>query len=163
MNKSSLRNLLGTVAIIVCNVVLLLTQQSKFAAAGDEISSFVGLLALSAIFSGMVGGIIAPYTYKRVVLYVEGMLAGVILLGGIILLLVGQEFGNTTNGLAELGLIIIIIILLVGMVLGVIASGLGFFIGAFIGSKIGKKFTQNYTLETDEQADFNSTPFPSRM
>jgi len=74
MNKSSLRNLLGTAGIMVCNLVVLLTQQSKFESSTIDVGSFIPIIAVSTILSGMIGGILAQYTYKKVVLYVEGIL-----------------------------------------------------------------------------------------
>jgi hypothetical protein len=163
MNKSSLRNLLGTAGIIVCNLVVLLTQQSKFESSTNDMGSFIAIIAVSTILSGMIGGILAPYTYKKVVLYVEGILVGIILIGGLILYIIGEGIGDSGNILAELTIIIILFMLVILIIISVIVSSICLFIGAFFGSKIGKIFTQNYTLESEISESFSDTPFPSQM
>lgn len=163
MKKSSLRNLLATVAMIVGNAIFIITQQSRFASLGDEIGSFVAIIAASTIISGFVGGIIAPYTYKKVVLYIEIILAVCVLIGGIILTSMGQEIGNTGSALGELAIIIVIVILAVAILIFGIVSSIGFFLGAFMGSKVGKSFTSNYTVENDESSNFGDSPFQSQM
>ena len=163
MTKAFIRNLLATLTIIVVNVVILITQQNKFATIDDEIASFAAIIFASTIISGILGGIIAPYTYKRVILYVEIVLALCVLIGGIILFAMGQEIGNTGSALGELALIIIIVILAVAILVFGIVSSIGFFLGTFIGSKIGKSFTSNYMLNDDNSTNFGDTLFSSQI
>ncbi|MHA1618566.1 MAG: hypothetical protein ACTSVZ_04730, partial [Promethearchaeota archaeon] len=95
MNKSSFRNILGAAGIIVCNLVVLLTQQSKFESSTIDVGSFIPIIAVSTILSGMIGGILAPFTYKKVVLYVEGILISIIFIGGLILYIMGEQIGDS--------------------------------------------------------------------
>ncbi len=163
MKKKSLRNGLATGAIISCNVVVLLLLQLRSGNISEDIGSLAGTLAVSTTLSGIVGGIIAPYTYKRVVLYVEAILAIIVLIGGIIIFAIGQGVGTTDNAFAELAIILILVILVAAILIGAVVSGIGLFLGAFIGSKIGKAFTHNYTEKSGENENFSSPAFQSQM
>ncbi|WP_371805924.1 hypothetical protein [Candidatus Lokiarchaeum ossiferum] len=163
MKKSSLRNLLSVATMIACNAIFLLTQQSRFASIGDEIGSFAAIIAAATVISGFLGGLIAPYTYRKVVLYMEIFVAIGVLVGGIILFSLGQAIGGTDNPFAELAIILLIVILVVAILIFGIVSSIGFFLGAFIGSKVGKSFTSNYTLENEDATKFGDSPFQSQM
>ncbi|WP_457919361.1 hypothetical protein [Candidatus Lokiarchaeum ossiferum] len=163
MKKSSLRNIIAIIVMLVCNAIILITQQSRFASIGDEIGAFAAIIAASTIISGFLGGLIAPYTFKKVILYIEIILVICVLVGGIILISLGQEIGSSGNPFADLAIILIVVILTVAILIFGVVSSIGFFLGAFIGSKVGKSFTSNYTEENQATTNFGDSPFQSQM
>lgn len=144
MQKSTIRNICATLAIFGSYVAVVILQRDKIMDLSNEFASFALGFAITSVIAGLVGGLIAPYTYKRAVLYVEITLVIPVIIGGIILISMGEVLGENQNSWAGPFILIIILIFALALAVFIVVTALGIFFGAWIGAKIGKTFTNDY-------------------
>ncbi len=110
----------------------------------NEIGGMIIILGGTAIGSGIIGGILAPYSTGYVIKRIMITLAIPTLIGGIVFIAIGRDIGLETSEFSQFIMIILFIVIIVAFFLALGVTSLGILLGLAIGSIIGKSFTSDY-------------------
>jgi len=147
MKKGTSRAIVGYLAMIATYVVFGLTQWPKIQAASNDFLQYGLVFLIAALSAGAVAGLIAPYSYGKVIKYELITLVVPAIGGGILLLTMGQAFAEVRDSWAGIFVLIVIIIFALALAVALGATALGSIVGAKIGSLIGKNFCADYRLD----------------
>lgn len=160
MITSSVRVRIAYFMIIISYIGILILAFTVFGGIGEGEGFDVGKIALlyggASIGSGLIGGLIAPYSYKKLFKYIAITLGGLFLLGGIIGLVM-WSLTNATEGWEYLILLLLFIVIVIAIVVILIVTTGGLLLGALLGSLIGKTFQENYEKK-EEEAELRDMP-----
>ena len=146
MSRSSIRVRIAYIVIILSYITILalilntLSSDSDF---GGEIGRLALIFGIASIGAGFLGGLIAPYSYSRLIKYIALTLGVVIILFVIIFFIIGNEIINTESWVIII-FVILFIVILIGTVVIVLVTTAGLFVCALLGSLIWKTLQYDY-------------------
>ena len=159
MKSSSIRVFIAYIAIILSYIGILFyasTLINESPNISNNLGGLIALFGLASVGSGIIGGLIAPYSYKALIKYLAITLCIIFLIAGILLAILG-DFAFSEEGLAAIVLVILFVVLVVATVIIVVVTTAGIFVGALIGSMLGRTFQDNYELR-EQQTDYSDMP-----
>ena len=119
----------------------------------DAFGQLAASFLVISVIAGFIGGLIAPYSYGKLVKYIALTVGLIVLIAVVSFMLFGDAFWES-EGLVGLLLFILLLVIVVALVVVVVVTGLGLFLGALLGSLIGKTFQEDYNYQDDKNADY---------